>query len=119
MRFGNFLFFAVITPGCGPTVNCTEDVNEGFTCTVTGIGTGNNGSEITGYRVQYKKVGDPESKLKTEEFAVNEVTRLSGPFEEGYTYEMWISFKYGTSYGKPEINDTFVVPCRGVYILNY
>lgn len=70
--------------------------------------------EATGYKVEYRKVNT--TTWKSEEFIGSGPSRLTGPFEEGYTYEMKISLKYGEEFDNPSIFRTFTVPCRDVSI---
>lgn len=69
--------------------------------------------EITGYKVEYRILNSAEWKL--EEYIYTEQTQIAGPFEEGYTYELRTSFKYGDVYSEPKIFEKFTIPCRGKF----
>lgn len=69
-----------------------------------------------GYKVEYRIVGTATDWV-TVEYSDLVERPLPGPLEEGYTYEYWISYKYGTQYDKRNKYGTHIEPCRGNYPL--
>lgn len=66
-----------------------------------------------GYKVEYRIVGTATDWV-TVEYSDLVERPLPGPLEEGYTYEYWISYKYGTQYDKRNKYGTHIEPCRDI-----
>lgn len=69
---------------------------------------------IEGYKVEYRKADTTE--WITQEFRDTGPKQLNDSFDEGMAYEMTIRLQYGGLYCKPQLFQTFTMPCRGNYL---
>lgn len=65
---------------------------------------------VTGYKIECRKLNS--NNWSTKEYSDTQPKDITDLVEEGFTYEIKTSLKYGDSYSEPEASETFTIPCR-------
>ncbi|XP_071841223.1 uncharacterized protein [Apostichopus japonicus] len=76
--------------------------------------TDGDNNTVTGFKIEFRKLNSNNWTKK--EYSDTEPKDITDSLEDGFTYEIKTSLKYGDSFSEPEAPQTFKVPCRDLVI---
>ncbi|XP_071845848.1 uncharacterized protein [Apostichopus japonicus] len=69
---------------------------------------------VTGFKIEFRKLNSKNWSIL--EYPDTQPKDITDILEDGFTYEIKTSLKYGDSFSEPEASQTFKVPCRDLAI---